>query len=252
MREIHRLLADGFDPKGLTEFHALQAQVMDHGEARLQVVFPQLARKIGRAQLGAGIHEEAGHVVDLSAWRRCDAAGLVLLENAAPSEGVHLDLYHRGDLQERTIALRAMACRPMSEDTLALLGEVQRTNTGFHVEAGALDSNLVVRALLDGSGDEGFTHEDLYRLVLKLAFLDLPAARVFEVYDHATPRLSEMLIAFRDERRAAGRPVWPDTYTFLGAAPVPASKGLIRAAQKSRDARTREAANAGAQRMGLR
>ena len=191
------------------------------GDAKpLPVLFPQLARRMGKQGLVATRYTQDGYDVALDTWRACDAAGTLLLQTAQPDPGVHLHLFHHGDIEERTIALRALAMCPITQDTVDLLGEVQRTNTGFHVEAGALDSNVAVRALAAGGHKQGFTLDDLHRLVLKLAFVDLPADRLFGVFDHANPELSRMLTDFAKERQAAGRPVWPDTKRFLAAAPL--------------------------------
>ena len=59
------------------------------------------------------------------------------------------------------------------------------------------------------------------KLLLKLAFLDIPLSRVFSAERHANPELSRMLQDLATEREAAGRSVWRDTWRMLGRAPCP-------------------------------
>ncbi len=197
-----------------------RSRVAAEGASALPILFPALARRVGRVTLGPGRHREAYGEVDLGAWRLCDAAGLALLRAARPDEDALVDLFLGGDLEERTIVLRSLALSPVTPATVRLLGEVQRTNTVVHVEAGAFDHDLVVRARTEGGEAAGFREDDFHRLVLKVAFLDLPIARMFGALDHASEPLSKMLQDYATEREAAGRTVWIDTYRFLGRAPV--------------------------------
>jgi hypothetical protein len=190
---------------------------------QLPVLLPQLARRIGRKPLvetETRIEHEGLHF-DLSAWRACDAAAAQLIARAQPDSEQLVDLYRHGDMEEKAAVLRAVQLMPIGPATLELLGEVQRTNTALHYEAGALDSDLIVRALREGGDDSGFTRADFANLVLKCAFLDMPAGRIFGVFDEATAELSAMLRDFATEREAAGRSVWVDTYHFLGRALCP-------------------------------
>ena len=123
---------------------------------------------------------------------------------------------------------------------------MQRTNTGAHVEAGALDSNLATRAL-----DAGLLpREDFHRLVLKLAFSDLPVWRLFGALDHADAELSGMLQDYATEREAAGRGVWLDTYRFLGRAPTEGSVARLIGGLEHGDDALRRAAAEGALALG--
>jgi hypothetical protein len=194
-----------------------RGEIRARGPDRLAVLLPQLSRRLGRKPLDAKRVRERDLDVDLAVWRACDAAGALLLADADAPDDVVVDLYLHGDMEERTIVLRSLALRPVGPGTIRLLGEVQRTNTAVHVEAGALDSNLVVRAL---DGPAAFDADDFRRMVLKLAFMDLPAWRLFGALDHADTELSRMLIGYATEREAAGRSVWVDTYRFIGRAPA--------------------------------
>ena len=196
------------------------AELEAKGPAHLPVLWPQLARTVGRTPLAAGRVEDGEAVVDLAAWRTCDAVGLALLEFAGADDETIVDLYLHGDLEEKAVVLRCLAFLPVTAATVRLFGEIQRTNTVLHYEAGALDSNLAVRALKTGGDDAGVTRDDFHRLVLKTAFLDLPVWRMFGALAEADEVLAGMLQGFATEREAAGRGVWVDTNRFLGRAPV--------------------------------
>ena len=193
-----------------------QAEVM-------AVTLPQLPRKTGRDPLAAGRVHWGDSDVNLAAWRRCDAAAALMLLEARATDAELVDLHAHGDLEERAMVLRSLALLPTGKATIHLLGEVQRTNMVLHVEAAVCDSNLLVRAARGG----GFSADDTNRLLLKLAFLDLPLQRVFGGETLANPELSRMLQDLATEREAAGRPVWRDTDRMLGRAPVPGSAARI-------------------------
>lgn len=184
--------------------------------AALPLLFPALARRLGREGL-AGRAERGGARVDLTAWRRCDAGGLALLDAADPvPDAAIVDLYTRGDLEERTIVLRAATLRPLAPSTSALLDEVQRSNIVAHLEAACCDSNLLARSLDGGL----LSRERFDRLVLKVAFNDLPLDRMDGVLGRPGPELSRMLQGLATEREAAGRAVWRDTVRLAAGAPV--------------------------------
>ncbi|MBL9087671.1 MAG: EboA domain-containing protein [Planctomycetia bacterium] len=203
--------------------------------AALPVVFPALARRAGRAGLSGRIVVGGAHV-DLGAWRRCDAVGTLLLHAADPVDDATLvDLFLRGDLEERTILLRAASVRPLGAATSRFLDEVQRTNVGAHLEAACLDHDLLVRAL-----DGGLLSRDRFdRLVLKAAFNDLPLARMEGVRERPGAELTRMLLDLATEREAAGRPVWRDTLRLAGGAPVAGTVARVLGALEHGDATTR-------------
>lgn len=186
---------------------------------RLLEVFPSLPRRLGRGPLGGGLAVTSCGTADLDAWRRCDAGAFLLLASFGGDDGILLDIYAHGDLDERTMLLRALALRPVTGATASLLGEVQRTNMVLHVEAAVCDSDLLSRSV----GIFGFSIADWNRLVLKLAFLDIPLARAFDSERHANEDLTRMLQDLATEREAAGRPVWRDTYRLSGLAPTSGS-----------------------------
>lgn len=244
MYDVSPVLDDALDAETRAWIERSRGELLDKGAAHLALLLPQLARRAGRAALAETrtIVSDAGRDVDASGWRVCDAAGLLLILTAQPDDDVLRDLYWHGDMEEKTIVLRSLALLPITPATIDLLGEVQRTNTGSHFEAACLDSNLVASALRHGGDASGFTQDDFHRLVLKLAFLDLPVARLFDGLEHATPELSTMLQDFAVEREAAGRPVWVDTWRFIGRAPAPGTAARLLGGLEHGDDPTRLAA----------
>jgi hypothetical protein len=222
-------------------FEELRAQVAAGGVPALQVALPALPRKIGREQLPPELALEGDSSIDLGAWRACDAAALELLHAAQAGDDALRELYAHGDIDERAMVLRSLAARPVSAGTVALLGEVQRTNVQSHFEAAVCDSNLVARAL----GRAGFNQADLDRLVLKAAFLGIELVRLFDVQRHANPELSRMLQDLATEREAAGRAVWRDTARLIARAPTSGTLARLVGGLEHGDDGTRLAAAEG-------
>lgn len=184
--------------------------------AQLPVLFPSLPRRIGREPCAPAWHRGGGILVHLGGLRACDLAAVHLLAAARPGAGTLLDLFLRGDLEERTMVLRSRAFAPVDATTVRLLDEAQRSNMLPVFEAATCDSNLLARAhAWPEFGVEGFN-----RMLLKVAFLGLPLRRVIEAETHANAELSRMLQDLASEREAAGRAVWPDTYRLIARAPV--------------------------------
>jgi len=186
---------------------------------RLPVVFPGLPRKVGKDAVGGGQLRCGDATIDFDAWRQCDLAAALLLLQCAPADAALWDLYEHGDIEERAMLLRALHLLPLGAATVRLLGEIQRTNMVLHVEAACCDGDLVARAAQ--AALPGFGPPEQNRLLLKLAFLDLPLRRVFAAERLANAELSRMLQDLATEREAAGRAVWRDTDRMLGRAPVP-------------------------------
>lgn len=184
---------------------------------QLPVVFPGLPRRLGRDAVGRGRAAIGPGTVDLGAFRRCDLAAAVLLLETAANADALWDLYAHGDIEERAMLLRSLHFLPVGPTTVRLFGEIQRTNVVLHLEAAVCDGDLFVRTL----GQHGFDQTAANRLLLKLAFLDLPLARVFGAERTANGELSRMLRDLATEREAAGRSVWRDTNRLLGRAPCP-------------------------------
>jgi hypothetical protein len=219
---------------------------------KIDQILPQLPRRLSREYLSAGERRAADDCeIDSGAWRACDVGAFRLLAtlvmphvNSVDVRGVLLELHARGDLEERSMILRSMAGLPLGPWTVDLLGEVQRTNQIVHVAAAVLDSNLLVRAARAGSrGEIAVDRATIDRMMLKIAFLDLPLVRVFDGESCASPELSRMLLGLATEREAAGRPVWRDTDRLLAAAPVAGVRArLIGGLEHGDDHRRLEAA----------
>ena len=203
---------------------ASRRRLSDEGLSILPVLFPALARRVGRELLPPDEHRDGTMLVETGAWRRCDAAGLRLILDGEPDDALLVDLYLHGDMEERIIVLRVLGLLPITAGTIQLLGEVQRTNTGVHLEAAVCESNLAVRALEHAD----WTQEDLDRLILKAAFLDVRLPRLLEVFDHVGPETSRMVQGLATEREAAGREPWIDTNRVVARAPVDGSLERLR------------------------
>ena len=201
---------------------ALAAEVQAD-RTRLPVVFPGLPRKLGREATHTGRNNLGGALVDLGAFRRCDLGAAWLLASVAATDAELLDLYAHGDIEERAMLLRANHFLPVGPRTVQLFGEVQRTNIVLHLEAAACDGDLFVRML----GQPGFDATTANKLLLKVAFLDLPLARLYGAASHANVELSRMLQDLATEREAAGRAVWRDTWRLIGMAPCPGSRARL-------------------------
>ena len=228
MLDTAPLLARHLDTDAQSFLDSAHGAVRDKGVGHIAVLLPQLARRVGREPLrDAGIETHGEIQIDLSGWRDCDLVGAALLGEHPVDDAQLRDLYWHGDMEEKTIVLRSLALRDITPATVDLLGEVQRTNVGVHLEAGALDSNLVARALRAGGPEGGFTQDDLHRLVLKMAFSDFPASRLFEALECGTETLSRMLQDFATEREAAGRAVWVDTWRFIARHPTAGTRARV-------------------------
>ena len=198
-------------------------RLTENPSAALPELFPQLPRRLGREPVGVGRHRIEDREIDLGAWRCCDAAALLLLETARASEDLLLDLFYHGDMEEKTMLLRAMAARSVDHATVTLLGEAQRTNTAPHLEAAVCDSNLLARAV----EHEEFGLDGFNRMVLKIAFVDLPLTRLFGAERIANPDLSRSLQDLATEREAAGRRVWRDTNLLIARAPTAGTRARL-------------------------
>lgn len=228
MLELHDLCARVATEDGLAWLDSACREARAE-PARLPALFPQLPRRLGRSYLSTGERRMSDDVViDTGAWRACDAAALLLLHTlfvphaaAVEPTDILFDLHERGDQEERTMVLRALACLPIGPWTGRLLAAAQRTNQVVHVAAGALDSNLLARTLVDEAGEiVDFDQDDFDRMMLRIAYLDLPLVRVFDAEKHASAELSRMLQGLATEREAAGRRVWHDTNRLIAHAPT--------------------------------
>ncbi len=249
MADLAARLDAALDDDARAWWQSALATLDERGPDHAPVLLPQLPRKLGRDPIGGDRLEEHGRIVDLGVWRACDVAGAVIIDIAKPDEDTLVDWYRHGDTEERTIVMRSLALRPITDATVALLGEAQRTNISAHVEACCLDSNVVARAVADGGPDAGFKQKDFHRLVLKMAFSDMPVSRLFGGLDFASEQLSTMLQDFANEREAATRVVWTDTYRFIARAPAEGTAARLIGGIEHGDDDTRLAAAEGLERL---
>lgn len=218
VNQLEDALLQGLDPAAREWFETARAAEPQ----KIPVLLPQLPRRLGRDPLSLGRISDLGAEgsdVDFAAWRRCDAGAAILLHGGQPPvEGpMLLDLLAHGDHEERAMVLRSAAVgRLDATTTAALFGEAQRTNNQDHLECLALDSDLAPRAVAAGA----LPRDDFDRLILKIAFIGLPAARMFGIESQASTGLSRMLQDLATEREAAGREVWVDTDWLIGHAPT--------------------------------
>lgn len=191
--------------------------------SRLPVVFPGLPRRCGRDPLPSGRTQLGPGTVELGAFRNCDLAAAWLLLAVTATDAELWDLFAHGDIEERAMLLRALHVLPVGPITVRLLGEVQRTNVVLHLEAAICDGDLFARVV----GQPGFDQATANKLLLKLAFLDLPLQRALGAERHANAPLSQMLQDLATEREAAGRAVWRDTWRLIGMAPTQGSAARL-------------------------
>jgi len=191
--------------------------------SRLPVVFPGLPRRFGRDAVRGGRTQLGPGLIDLDAFRACDLAAAHLLLAVAATDTELYDLYAHGDIEERTMLLRALHFLPVGPITVRMFGEVQRSNMQIHLEAALCDGDLFARTV----GQPGFDQTTANKVLLKLAFNDLPLARVHGAERHGNPELSRMLQDLATEREAAGRSVWRDTWRVIGRAPTQGTRARL-------------------------
>jgi hypothetical protein len=117
------------------------------------------------------------------------------------------ELFETGDLRERQAVLRALPHLPAPERFVGVGVEAVRNNAVSVIEAIACENPFPSRH---------FPEEAFNQMVLKCLFCELNLARVVDLGKRVTPELRRMVDGYAKERRAAGRPVPPDTSLVLG------------------------------------
>ncbi len=201
-------------------------------EKRLPELFPQLPRRLGRQLLATG-------------QRACDAAACLLLQQAQASGDQVLDLYQHGDMEEKTMLMASLRDLPLQPATAELFRQALRSNILTHFEAAVCDSDLLQRAFQV----KCIQQDDLNRLLLKLAFVNLPLARVQGAESLANPELSRMLQDLATEREAAGRHVWSDTNYLIALAPTQGTRARLAGGLEHGEDATRLATARGLQHL---
>ena len=217
MTDLRPRLLETLTEPATTWFQSALDRIAGEGQKAIPELFPQLPRRIGRDPIAPEILTVGDARVDLGGWRRCDLAAYELLARDGAPDALEVDLFLHGDLEERAMVMRCLGLLPVTTATVQLLGEAQRTNTMTHFEAAICDNNLAVRAMSHAE----FSEDDFNRIVLKVAFSDLPLDRMLDASSGANPELSRMLQGLATEREAAGRAVWADTNRLIAHAPAP-------------------------------
>jgi hypothetical protein len=168
----------------------------------IRVRFPAAARTIARSAADPG---------DLGRFRAEDQARLGLLEAFAeatsdPEVLVHEveSLYRYGDADERRAILLALARLPIGERGIELVRDALRSN----------DPRLVLGAL----GDYGHQYLDAAQWrqgVLKCLFMGIRLDLITGLSSRCDQVLRDMVAAYAQERRAAGRTVPADVQRIL-------------------------------------
>ena len=197
--------------EGWAWLHSVREQLVRE-PAAVGGAFPAAGRRVGRDVL-AGVAPPGGR---LFAWTVDDAARALLLDALGERVDDELEaLYRHGDSAERRAVLRwigrlgdgagPVCARGIVEDAL-------RTN----------DPRLVAAAL----GPWAVRHLDAHgfrQAVLKCVFMGIPLEGIEGLAERADPELAHMLVAYVEERVAAGRDVpgdvWPVIHRYLP--PVP-------------------------------
>ncbi len=120
-------------------------------------------------------------MVDLSVWRVCDAGGFLLAPGRRRGETTcSWTSTSTGTWRSGRSCCRSLALLPVDRGDRRLLGEVPALeHRGPRGGGGARLEPRGPGARGGRAGAAGFTREDFHRLVLKVAFLDLPAWRIF-------------------------------------------------------------------------
>lgn len=213
-------ILDRLTPEARTALAAVERDLAAKGPSHLDVVFPSLPRKIGRGALGGGKTEVGKDIVDFDALRLCDAAAAVIIarlpEDARRAAAERL--YSNGDFEEKRMVQKSLAFVELGGAAAPLLEQAHRTNDQIIFESAFVDSTFAASVL---------DREQLRRVVLKAAFMDLDASRFIDLARFADAELSRMLLEFMSEREAAGRLVWFGSLETAAHAPSPGVEARI-------------------------
>lgn len=121
------------------------------------------------------------------------------------------ELYLRGDGAEQAAVLRSLWLLPEPARFVALAVEACRTNVADVFAAIACENAFPARYLPEPNFNQ---------MVLKAIFVGLDTQRITGLRARATTNLKRMVVDFASERRAAGRPIPPDTDRILAMQPA--------------------------------
>lgn len=197
--------ATGLTPQQQERLRVVEAQIRADPSS-VHRLFPAAARLVGRGPLAETASALPATVED--------AARAVLLRVLRESSTADRDafvatleaLYRHGDADEKRAVLQALPHLDVGSAAVALVHDALRTN----------DVRLVAAAL----GPYATEHLDAAAWrhgVLKCLFTGIPLAAVHGLALRADPELVRMVVAFAEERAAAGRPVPVDARRLLEA-----------------------------------
>ncbi|MCK6545225.1 EboA domain-containing protein [Myxococcota bacterium] len=184
---------------------------------RFSASFTAMTRRLGKAALALDDAEvlrlrDAGLEQVMARWS-VDELGRaewlvrgVALHAGDAAAALVRQLYDDGDNRERQAVLRALPLLPEPERFVALGVEACRSHVSPIFEAIACDNVYPARYFPDAS---------FHQMALKVAFVELPLARVVLLATRKTAELDRMARDYAGERQAAGRPVPADLGLFL-------------------------------------
>lgn len=218
---LDRLVRAGARADGVAWLDAaIVAAETGHGD--LRVVFPAVARQLGRGGLDAPgtVIAAGGETMSLAAWRIDDVGRARLLLAAArrdPGGALALarDLYLAGDARERTGALRALSLLPGAGDdatALPALLDAMRVAQGEIFEAAILDNPYASRHL---------PQHEWRKAVLKAVFNGHSILRIVRLVERTDAELCGSLLDYALEREAATRSVPAELWPIAALFPSP-------------------------------
>lgn len=198
----------------LLALEKLSHDALTNGASWFLTYFASVPRRVGRRLLEQGRETLCGYQVELGSFRAADVVGALLLLQGQGLVGGRdasflQTIHDRGDAEERRMVLKSLPLLDLERGfVVSMLEMAHRTNDPLLFEAAMLDSDLPA-SVLDAPA--------FGRLILKVAFWDYPIERVLGFESAAPEALGPMLLDFRSERIAAGRPTWRDTDKVLAA-----------------------------------
>ncbi len=244
MEIVSKLLEAAAKP-GAMEWLRANIAELEAGRGEIDVLFPGVSRRIGRASLGAGDAavqsiELAGHryPVPLAAWRADDAARVLLLlalrQHGAEAALLKAnELYFQGDSRERIACLRGISFLADDDRAVPAILDALRVNQGEIFEA-ALCENPYASVHLP--------ELEFHKAVLKCVFVGLSVERIARLDRRTDAALCQSLLDYVHEREAASRSVAAELWPVIAQHPPPGIAGKLLGYLEHPDAEHRAAA----------
>jgi hypothetical protein len=191
--------------------------VRDDEPARFPTLISLASRHVPRGPL-APTETERAQAFDVlegwnpERWSLLDAARAVLVlsrrDVAEPGVVAALqECFRYADVGELVALHRALALLPDSRRFAWRAGEGCRSSMRAVFEAAACDTPLPFTVFDDRAWRQ---------LVIKALFVEAPLWRVYGLDQRLDAELARMALDLADERRSAGRPVYPELWACLG------------------------------------